>query len=125
MFWRGFQPEEMTGLYSFVPHPGGIDPVFLGLINLSQTSIFLAVLAGVTQFFQSRMMTQIAKNPEPKDQMARLSNTVQTQMLYFFPALTVFILWRLPAAIALYWIVTSLFSMVQQYNISKNYAKSK
>jgi YidC/Oxa1 family membrane protein insertase len=44
--------------------------------------------------------------------------------LYFFPFFTIFILWRFPAAIALYWIVTSLFSIGQQYLIFKNRTKA-
>ncbi|MFQ6049452.1 MAG: YidC/Oxa1 family membrane protein insertase [Candidatus Paceibacterales bacterium] len=125
VFWRGFQPEEMASLYSFIPHPGGINPTFLGLVNLSQASIFLAILAGITQFFQSRTMTPKTQEPKQKDQMAQFSKIIQKQMLYFFPIFTVFILLKLPAAIAIYWIVTSLFSIVQQCNISKNHAKSK
>jgi len=47
--------------------------------------------------------------------MAQFSGMMQKQMLYFFPIFTVLILLRLPAAIGLYWIVTTLFSILQQY----------
>ena len=125
VFWKGLQPEAMINLYNFVPHPGVIDPTFLGVINLGQASLILAVLAGITQFFQTKMITphqrtdkgQASKTPD-------FSGMIQKQMLYFFPIFTVFILWKLPAAIGLYWIVTALFSIFQQHLIFKQPKKA-
>jgi len=118
VFWKGLEPGAMSYLYSFVPNPGTIDPTFLGLINLGEASLTLAVMAGITQFFQSKMLTpKTAKKQTKKDQMAQFSDMMQKQMLYFFPVFTVFILWKLPAAIGLYWIITALFTMGQQYLI--------
>lgn len=127
VFWRGFQPEQLHYLYSFVPHPGIINTDFLGIINLAQPSILFAILAGVGQFFQSKMMMpQMAQSQQKNDQMSQFSGVMQKQMLYFLPLFTVFILWKLPAAIGLYWLITTLFSIVQQYLIYKkpNYVKS-
>jgi len=123
VFWRGFGPERMTLLYSFVPHPGQITPTFLGILNLATPSIILAFLAGITQFIQTKMITP-ASNKASADQSKKkgtpdFSQMLQKQMLYFFPIFTIFILWKLPAAIGLYWIVTTLFSIAQQYFIFK------
>lgn len=118
VFWKGLDPGAMSHLYSFVPNPGAIDPTFFGLINLAEASLVLAVLAGITQFFQSKMlMPKMKKNDKQEGQMAQFSEMMQKQMLYLFPIFTVFILWRLPSAIGLYWIVTALFSIGQQYLI--------
>ncbi|XOB41247.1 MAG: YidC/Oxa1 family membrane protein insertase [Candidatus Nealsonbacteria bacterium] len=119
VFWRGLEPGAMNSLYSFMPVLGEINPSFLGIVNLSQASIFLAVLAGTVQFFQAKTM-----NPKQKKQKSQIANIMQKQMLYFLPLFTVIILLRLPAAIALYLIVTSLFSIAQQYNVNKNHVKS-
>jgi YidC/Oxa1 family membrane protein insertase len=127
VFWKGLRPEATSNLYSFVPQPGTIDPTFLGLLNLSQPNLILAVLAGIAQFFQTKMVTphqkfgggQVAK----KNQKVQFSQVLQKQMLYFFPIFTVFILWKLPSAIGLYWIVTTLFSIVQQFLIFKSKPK--
>ena len=124
VFWKGLRPEEMVNLYSFVSQPKIIDPIFFGLINLAKSSLILALIAAIFQFFQTKMLTiyqpvGLVKTPEKTDQMTSFSNLFQKQMLYFFPIFTVFILWKLPAAIALYWITTSLFSLVQQYFIFK------
>jgi len=120
VFWQGFQPEAMDMLYSLVPHPGTIDPTFLGIINLGEASLVLAVLAGITQFFQTKMITpKTPKSKQGEGQMAQFSGMMRKQMLYFFPIFTVFILWKLPAAIGLYWVITALFSILQQYLIFK------
>lgn len=120
VFWKGFAPETLNYLYSFVPNPGAIDPTFIGLIDLSQPFVLLAILAGIVQFFQSKMMMpKQAKKTGQSDQMAKFSNMMQKQMIYFFPFFTVIILLNFPSAIALYWIVTALFSIFQQKIIFK------
>lgn len=123
VFWGGFQPEKLAGLYSFLPRPESIDPTFLGILNLTQPSIFLAIFAGISQYFQTKMITPAsAKASAGKPQQKTtpdFSQMMGKQMLYFFPIFTVFILWKLPAAIALYWLVTALFSIVQQYFVLK------
>jgi YidC/Oxa1 family membrane protein insertase len=120
VFWKGLQPEQLNQLYSFVSFSGQINPDFLGIINLGEASVFLAVLAGITQFIQTKMtMPKIQKAQGGKDQMSQFSNMMQKQMLYLLPIFTVFILWKMPSAIAVYWIVTALFTIAQQYLIFK------
>jgi YidC/Oxa1 family membrane protein insertase len=122
VFWRGLQPEAMAYLYSFVPNPGQINPIFLGIFNLAESSIILAVFAGILQFIQTKMT--VPKTSISKSKGTDFSQMFQTQMVYFFPIFTIYILsplspWNLPSAIALYWVVTTLFSIGQQYTIFK------
>lgn len=107
---RAFDPGSMRHLYSFVPNPGEINPSFLGIMNLTQASLVLALLAGATQFIQTKMLT-----PAKQQGGSQFSDIMQKQMLYLFPLFTVFILWKLPSAIGLYWVATTLFSILQQY----------
>ncbi len=125
IFWRGFQPEQLNDIYSFLPAPDFIDPMFLGILNLGEPSVALALMAGIGQFFQAKTMTPATKNTgrNKKDAQAQMSSMMQKQMLYFFPLFTVMILWKLPSALALYWIVTSLFSTFQQKSLLKNNTK--
>lgn len=126
VFWRGMSPEAMSYLYSFVPNPGEINPTFLGLINLAEPNLALAFLAGICQFFQTKMM--MSKNKKPtgaKGQMSQFADVMQKQMLYFFPLFTVFILWKLPSAIGLYWLIIALFSILQQYLVLRPSLKTK
>jgi len=126
VFSRGLEPGAISHLYSFVSDPGKINPMFFGLINLAESNLGLAIFAGISQFFQSKMlMLKNLRSPagggeiKKTDKTAQFSNIMQKHMLYFFPIFTVLILLRLPSAIALYWLVTALFSIFQQYLIIK------
>jgi len=107
---------ELTGLYSFVQHPGVIDPEFLGLVNLSQPSIIFGILAGLAQFWQSKLM--MPKTTVGQDSTVRM---MQVQTTYVLPIITVIIATRLPAGLPLYWIVTTLFAVGQQYYIMRKH----
>jgi YidC/Oxa1 family membrane protein insertase len=118
VFWMGLRPEELGYLYSFVSKPEIINFTFLGLINLSQPSSLLAVLAGIAQLIQSKTL------PKPKkttsgDSQSQAAEIMSSQMLYFFPVFTILILLKMPSAVGLYWIVTTIFSIVEQHLISK------
>jgi YidC/Oxa1 family membrane protein insertase len=115
VFWSGLSEGAMSHLYSFVPNPGMINPIFLGFLDLSAPNVVMAILAGVAQFFQTKTMS--VKNPP--DKKSQFGGLLQKQMLYFFPIFTVVILLKLPAAIGLYWIVTALFSVWQQKIVFK------
>jgi len=117
VFWHGLQPEQMTLLYSFVPLPGAIDSTFFGIINLANPNMVVAFLAGIFQFFQVKMVTPKSKPGKKKD--SSFSGQMQKQMQYFMPAFMVLILFRLPSAIGLYWLTTTLFTIIQQYVILK------
>ena len=43
------------------------------------------------------------------------SSLMGQQMTYFMPLITVFIAWNLPAALPLYWIIITLFGIIQQH----------
>src|SRR3989338_7817015 len=99
----------------------GIDTTFLGMINLTKASVILVILTGVSQFWQAKMMKP-ASAPLRGATAGKpdFSSMMQKQMLYFFPAFTVFILWTMPSAIALYWLTTTLFTIFQQYITLRN-----
>lgn len=120
IFEGGLSPAELEKLYSFVSQPD-LNIKFLGFIDLIKPSMFLAFLAGISQFFQTRMISP--KTKPNKKQAPSFSDQMQKQMQYFFPVFTVLILLKMPAAIGLYWITTALFTIVQQYVIlkKKNY----
>lgn len=99
-----------TDLYSFVHNPGSISPLFLHLIDLSKPSLVFGIIAGLVQFVQSKMML-----PQGKTDATTKALSVQT--LYLLPALTILFSLKLPAGLPLYWIVTTLFAVGQQYYI--------
>lgn len=115
-FWSGLDPSRLNSLYSFISNPGAIDPMFFNIINLSAKNPYLAILAGVFQFIQSKMM--IPKNNKSADK-TDMSSIMGKQMTYLFPFITVFIVWNFPAGLPLYWVISTLFSIGQQYLVLK------
>lgn len=110
-------------VYSFVPRPETINPFFFSLVNLSQSSFVLAGLAGLAQFLQARA-TAAANRPKTTDsKQDRLASTLQTEMTFLFPFMTVFVLLKLnlPSALALYWTTSSLLLAWQQSFFQKKY----
>jgi YidC/Oxa1 family membrane protein insertase len=105
-----------SGLYSFVSAPQTINTLFLGLLNLKERSIVLVLLAAILQYFQARLA--IYRSPDagalsPAERMAR-------QMAFIGPVITIVIFYNLPAGVGLYWLVSSLFSIVQQLIVNKH-----
>ena len=104
-------------LYPFVANPGSINPHFLGFLDLGQKSIPLALLAGIAQFFQTKMLPMnqapagAGSGSKDEEQLAR----VNKMMMYMMPAMTVVIGVSLPGGLTLYWFVTTLIALFQQW----------
>ncbi len=121
VFWNGLNPSELVNLYQFVLNPGHLNPMFLGIIDLSKANIVMAVLAGVVQYFQTKMLIPKASLEKKKDgKTSDFSQVMQKQMVYFLPGFTVIILLGLPSALGLYWTASGIFSIIQQYFILKH-----
>lgn len=117
---HGLQSSGFDKLYPFVTNPGTIKPQLLGLVDLSAPNAVMAILAGVAQYFQAKMMVtsqQPKKAPGAQDE-AMLA-TMNKQMVYMMPVLTVVIAWKLPGGLALYWLVMNLLTIAQQYYFFK------
>ena len=96
------------------------DLTFLG-ISLDKTAlgkgqfalaILLPLLAGLTTFVQTKMMTQPGQVQDPT-QAAMTQN-----MTMIMPVFIGFISLQFQTALALYWVVSNLFSIGQQYFIT-------
>ncbi len=114
IFNNKITPDVLKNIYSFVGAPDRFGTSFLGLINLNESNIVVVGLAAILQYFQGKMMLPKVegRSPSPAEAMSR-------KMVYLAPALTLFIFWRLPAAISLYWATSTLFSIFQQEVISR------
>lgn len=87
-----------------------VDTTFFNLLDLAKPYLPLGVLAGGLQFVQSKMMM-----PKKADAGKDAATALTSQMTYVFPLLTVLISASLSAALPLYWSVTTLFAVAQQY----------
>jgi YidC/Oxa1 family membrane protein insertase len=124
VFLKGFQPDSLNWLYSFTPRPEKISPIFFGFLDLTKPNLGISVLAGFFHFFQIQISTQKI-NPLPSQSSPDLSQLIQKQTSYLLPLLTVLILFKLPTAIGLYWLLTTIFSILEYYlTFRKVYAQS-
>jgi len=109
-------------LYSFVSSPVSINMVFLGLINISEKSLTLAIIAGITTYFQISLSTGQTGVTSPGQ--GDIAKAMNVQMKYFFPILMTFISYTISSAVALYLITSNIFAIGQEMYIKKKYHKS-
>lgn len=119
MFFLGQQSVDGTTL----------NPYFLYLdLTKPDRSYVMPVLAGVSQLIFSLMMqsgvVSEVKNPKKKDEKKKeensleMASSMQQQMVYMMPLMTVIISLNFPSGLVLYWVVSTVFSLVQQYFFS-------
>jgi YidC/Oxa1 family membrane protein insertase len=105
-------------LYAWLPRPEHINTIFAG-INLTARdhTYILPVIAAVVQYIQVVMMLP----PKSKNLQQKQDPNVamQRQMAYIFPGMTLMISISLPAGVPLYWIISTLFTIGQQYVVKK------
>ena len=110
-------------LYSFVAEPIRVSMNFLGHFDITEKSAFLAVLAGVTQFGYTHLSMPKLPPKDPKAEpnlKADFMRNMQMQMKYVMPVLIVFIAYSISAAVALYFVVSNLISLGQEYFVRKH-----
>lgn len=117
-------PEINTDLlYSVIPNPGTATMNFLGLIDIASRSLPLALAAGIAQYIQVvfTMPALPAKEadatPNFKDDFIR---TMQLQLRYVMPVIIFFVAYTISAAIALYFLVSSIVAIGQEYVVRKH-----
>lgn len=125
-YYSGLSDIHTSILYSFVHAPAAINMMFLGLVDVTQKSVTLAILAAISQYFQIKLSTPAAapktpgSTPSFQDDLAR---NMQTQMKYVFPVMILFISYHVAAALAIYWTTSNLFMIGQELYIRKQLKK--
>ncbi len=99
--------EELSNV-AFASH------TMLGLFDLSERSIVLALFAAVLQYIQGKLSIPKQK-VQDKSPMASMGNT----MILIAPLITLVVLFNLPSALGIYWAVSALFSIIQQIYVNK------
>jgi YidC/Oxa1 family membrane protein insertase len=114
LFFGWLNSEHFSWLYPFIHAPKVLNLSFLGLINLNGPSMLMVVAAAIAQYAQGRLSLPRKKKSEWSD-----AERMSARMLALGPVLTVVIFARLPSAVSLYWLTTSLFSVVQQIMVNR------
>lgn len=115
-FMRGV--DQPTHLYSFLS-TDGLKNTFLGLVDITKPFLPFAILAGITQGIQAFLMP---KPPETSGSgfQAQFTKSLAMQTKYILPLIIIFIAAKLAAAVALYWIITNIFSIAQELYFRKS-----
>jgi len=133
---NGLATKLNTDLYSFnqLESTTRISTDFLYL-NLTQSDtikvsglpfalpgLFL-IFSALAQLLNSKMMMPVVSSEKKIAEKSAGSTDdamveALQQMLYLFPLMTLFIGYKFPSGLVLYWFIFSLASVIQQYNIS-------
>ncbi len=117
-------------VYSFISKPTFVHTNFLGFIEMGSKSVILALLAGATQFIQGYLASPIkAKKKdveittdtpnESKSFQDEMANSMQMNVKYILPIFITMIAWQISAAVALYFVTSNIFTIVQEWYIRK------
>lgn len=118
--------DDISHLYGYLQVKYSSTPIntsFFGLVDLAATKNYvLAVLAGAFSFLQVKMMQ--AKKPAIKSEGSKDENVasiMSKQTTYLLPIITVFFGIQFPAGVTLYWVVSTLFQIGQQWYFKKRH----
>jgi len=110
--------DNSLPIYSFISNPGTLNIMAFGMLDLAKASPILAIVTGILQYFQMKAFTtdqpdkKLVKQGGAKDE--NMMATMNKQMKFMMPALTVFIGMTLPSGLMLYWLASLLFTILEQ-----------
>jgi YidC/Oxa1 family membrane protein insertase len=135
VFYKGLKVDESL-IYSFIQIPTTLSTNFLGVFELGEKSLFLGVLTGLSQFIQGYLASPV-KNKQIEvikdtdsikdkktDFQEQLSDSMQMNVRYILPVFIGFIAWKISAAVALYWTVSNIFTILQEWYIRRKLSKN-
>lgn len=116
-------------LYSFVSMPTNLHTMFLGVIDIHGKSLVLAILAGVSQFVQGYLMFPKKPKADPtvpakaKTFQEQMSDSMSMNVKYILPIFIAFIAYKISAAVALYWVTSNVFTIIQEWYVKRSLKK--
>jgi len=123
VFFKGINFENGL-LYPFIHVPVKMNMIFIGLLDISKKSLVLAILAGISQYFQAHFMPKPA--PPTSSSVGSFQESfgksMNMQMKYIFPFIMAFISYS-SGVIALYFITSNIFAVCQQIYVNKTEKK--
>lgn len=125
---KGLPSIQTHILYSFIAIPEKVNMMFLGLVDVSKNQVFVfAFLAAVTQYFQTKLL--LPKMDFPKRDIKDVSfkeemmKGMHIQMRYVMPIVTFIAAYSFMSVVAIYWTVSNMFAIGQEYYIRKTLKK--
>ena len=98
------------------------DTIRVAGLPFALPGVFL-ILSALVQLLNSKMMTPVVATEKKIAEKTSASGDdamveVQQQMLYMFPLMTLLIGYQFPFGLVLYWLIFSIASVIQQYNVT-------
>jgi YidC/Oxa1 family membrane protein insertase len=116
---------EPANLYAFVTAPAVVNPMWLG-IDITQPNILLLIITAAVQYAQMALSPSMQASNDPvdtTDTQAMMAASMQKTMKYIIPVVIIAGGWTLPGAVLIYWVVSSLFMIIQERLTMKLLAK--
>ena len=118
---KASSPEFIGKATEIVSNFHSLDFSFLG-INLSQSPRIgfidflwiLPILAAILTYVSSKIM-------QPPASQQTDANKSMKFMSYFFPVMILYLGFRVPAGLSLYWVVNSLLQIIQYYTLDRKF----
>lgn len=119
VFRNGGVEIDPNTLYSFVSIPEQVSFTSLG-IDLAQKSYILAFLTGFTQYIYLSISSAFRKGDTThQTEQERMMNMVGSSMKYTMPIMITIFAYVIGGAVALYWLTSNIFMVVQELLIQK------
>ncbi len=131
-----FKPETYPALYSFVTLPeNGFNNMSFFSLNIAEPkNIILALLVGISQYYQIKLIMKRTQPKKVEDKKKKKLDTPEVpdfatilnkQMLFLMPILVTVFAYSLPASMSLYWITTTVFTIVQEFFLIRQVDKAE
>lgn len=116
----GLPSVDLNSLYSFVQVPT-INMLFLGIFDISKSSIFLSLCASLAQYLQLHYsLASTTPTTKGTNEAINATQDMMKNMKYIFPVMIFFISYKVSAVVAVYWTVSSLFTLAQELVVRKH-----
>ncbi len=112
---------DMSILYSFIPAPEAIAPLFLGIFAVTGASVILALLAGVSQLLYGWYAIPVPERTGAPgtDMQADFGRAMALQMRFMLPLFIAVAAYFTSVAIALYFITSNLIGILQEFIVRR------
>lgn len=103
-------------LYPFIHAPAALSPLFLGFVSIAKPNLILAILVGITQFFQAYFaipLPEKAKSGTKSDMQQEFGRTMAIQARFILP-IVMGVVGYASGAIALYFITSNTVMLLQE-----------
>lgn len=110
-------------LYPFVEKPLEISMQFLGIINMAERSILLALLAALSQYAYTRLSMGPRKRIESDGSFSNdMAKSMDLQVRFVLPSIIAIVGFSFSAVVPLYLLTVNLFMIAQEYAAGRRFS---